>query len=237
MATSRCRRVSRARYTSPIPPAPIGATISYGPSFVPAASAIIGRDYTFDCAEAAAQQRIRSGTCGIRLFARFRASFEILHEIVQRNYSAVVSVSQPGCRRSATHPILSAARSGTSISLRWGHGMPCPAQMPARPRHPPRTAMRRCITHRGLTIAHHGSIRVALNRVRHAVPLQSCASPLAHRDEARTHGACARMSRRACPHPVCAVSLRHRYPGTTKLRTLVLPECDFYPSASPNPPC
>src|SRR5689334_21866426 len=37
-ATSRPSRVSRARYTSPMPPAPIGATISYGPSFVPVAS-------------------------------------------------------------------------------------------------------------------------------------------------------------------------------------------------------
>jgi hypothetical protein len=35
MATSRPRRVSRARYTSPIPPAPTSARISYGPSLVP----------------------------------------------------------------------------------------------------------------------------------------------------------------------------------------------------------
>src|SRR5687767_5154091 len=31
MATSRLRRVSRARYTSPMPPAPIAPMISYGP--------------------------------------------------------------------------------------------------------------------------------------------------------------------------------------------------------------
>src|SRR5215510_1297724 len=35
IATSRPSRGSRARYTSPIPPAPMGATISYGPSRVP----------------------------------------------------------------------------------------------------------------------------------------------------------------------------------------------------------
>src|SRR5438094_4453410 len=35
IATARSSRVSRARYTSPIPPAPIGATISYGPRRVP----------------------------------------------------------------------------------------------------------------------------------------------------------------------------------------------------------
>src|SRR5713101_2876751 len=34
-ATSRSRRVSRARYTSPMPPAPSGRWISYGPSLVP----------------------------------------------------------------------------------------------------------------------------------------------------------------------------------------------------------
>src|SRR5258708_19184619 len=38
MATSRLRRGSRARYTSPIPPAPMGLRISYGPSFVPTES-------------------------------------------------------------------------------------------------------------------------------------------------------------------------------------------------------
>src|SRR5580704_4147434 len=35
-ATSRPRRVSRARNTSPMPPAPSGDRISYGPSFEPA---------------------------------------------------------------------------------------------------------------------------------------------------------------------------------------------------------
>src|SRR5713226_1233349 len=35
IATLRSRRASRARYTSPIPPAPRGAMISYGPSLAP----------------------------------------------------------------------------------------------------------------------------------------------------------------------------------------------------------
>lgn len=39
-ATVRCSRVSRALYTSPIPPAPMRARISYGPSLSPAASGI-----------------------------------------------------------------------------------------------------------------------------------------------------------------------------------------------------
>jgi hypothetical protein len=39
-ATSRSSRESWARYTSPMPPAPMGARISYGPSFVPAESGI-----------------------------------------------------------------------------------------------------------------------------------------------------------------------------------------------------
>src|SRR6185436_6834237 len=38
-ATTRSRRVSVARYTSPIPPAPSGLTISYGPRRAPEASA------------------------------------------------------------------------------------------------------------------------------------------------------------------------------------------------------
>src|ERR1035438_7103660 len=40
MATTRFRRLSRALYTSPMPPTPSGARISYGPSFVPEVSAI-----------------------------------------------------------------------------------------------------------------------------------------------------------------------------------------------------
>src|SRR5215470_17894418 len=38
MATKRPSLESRARYTSPIPPAPSGETISYGPNRVPAES-------------------------------------------------------------------------------------------------------------------------------------------------------------------------------------------------------
>jgi hypothetical protein len=45
IATSRPSRVSLARYTSPIPPAPRGAIISYGPNLVPAGR-VIARDYT-----------------------------------------------------------------------------------------------------------------------------------------------------------------------------------------------
>src|SRR6266478_8258590 len=45
-ATSLPRRVSFARYTSPIPPAPSGATTSYGPSLVPELRAIVARHYT-----------------------------------------------------------------------------------------------------------------------------------------------------------------------------------------------
>jgi hypothetical protein len=45
IATVRSRRVSRARYTSPMPPAPSGETISYGPSLVPEARGIGGENY------------------------------------------------------------------------------------------------------------------------------------------------------------------------------------------------
>ena len=43
MATSRRIRGSVARYTSPMPPAPMGSRISYGPSLVPAESGIYER--------------------------------------------------------------------------------------------------------------------------------------------------------------------------------------------------
>src|SRR5580704_4817457 len=46
MATMRSRRVSQARYTSPMPPAPSGDWISYGPSLVPEARAMLGRNYS-----------------------------------------------------------------------------------------------------------------------------------------------------------------------------------------------
>jgi hypothetical protein len=45
MAASRFSRVSRARYTSPMPAASAGGTISYGPSFVPEATVIGARNY------------------------------------------------------------------------------------------------------------------------------------------------------------------------------------------------
>src|ERR1700726_1205872 len=43
MATSRPTRGSRARYTSPMPPAPSRPRTSYGPSFVPFARGISGQ--------------------------------------------------------------------------------------------------------------------------------------------------------------------------------------------------
>jgi hypothetical protein len=45
-ATSRPSRESRARYTSPIPPAPREERISYGSSFVPGVSVIRERHYS-----------------------------------------------------------------------------------------------------------------------------------------------------------------------------------------------
>jgi len=41
MAMLRFSRVSRARYTSPMPAAAAGGTISYGPSFVPEAQSSV----------------------------------------------------------------------------------------------------------------------------------------------------------------------------------------------------
>src|SRR5580704_8706206 len=46
IATVRSRRVSIARYTSPMPPAPNGETTSYGPSFVPEVRVMRARHYS-----------------------------------------------------------------------------------------------------------------------------------------------------------------------------------------------
>src|SRR5262249_5789177 len=46
IATSRDSLVSRARYTSPMPPAPSGAVISYAPRREPAVSVMKRDDYT-----------------------------------------------------------------------------------------------------------------------------------------------------------------------------------------------
>src|SRR5205807_6194661 len=46
IATVRCSLVSRARYTSPMPPAPRSDWISYGPNLVPGTNAIDPGDYT-----------------------------------------------------------------------------------------------------------------------------------------------------------------------------------------------
>jgi hypothetical protein len=45
MATTRSSRVSRARYTSPMPPVPRGDTISYGPSLEPEAKGTVAQNY------------------------------------------------------------------------------------------------------------------------------------------------------------------------------------------------
>ena len=55
MATDRPRRVSEARYTSPIPPVPMEPTISYGPSRAPAA-----RDMVFQSPELTNRWKIKS---------------------------------------------------------------------------------------------------------------------------------------------------------------------------------
>src|SRR5205814_179388 len=54
MATARPRRESRARKTSPIPPAPMRETISYGPSLLPGA---IGTGEILTLSEAKGQPR------------------------------------------------------------------------------------------------------------------------------------------------------------------------------------
>src|SRR5579864_1424350 len=69
MATLRSSRVSRARYTSPIPPAPSGAPISYGPSFVPEESPMVALGLYRPSKDALAVYQSRRLT-GFALFER-----------------------------------------------------------------------------------------------------------------------------------------------------------------------
>src|SRR5438132_12548147 len=59
IATSRPSRVSRARYTSPIPPAPSGPEISYGPSREPGSRRIV-------CQENIASS-VRAAKCALQI--------------------------------------------------------------------------------------------------------------------------------------------------------------------------
>src|ERR1700683_5787409 len=63
MAPVRSRRVSRARYTSPMPPAPMAETTSYGPSFVPEAKGMCGGLYTMDRHVSQASDSCAEGRC------------------------------------------------------------------------------------------------------------------------------------------------------------------------------
>jgi hypothetical protein len=72
MATVRSSRVSRARYTSPIPPAPSGARISYGPSLVAGASGIGGRDYNLGLLRSCSRGRIIFSALLIRAACELR---------------------------------------------------------------------------------------------------------------------------------------------------------------------
>src|SRR5438034_3788373 len=71
IATQRSRRTSLARYTSPMPPAPSGETISYGPSLVPDVRAISARHYVPKQSGAADATRfVAKQKAGYFLFAR-----------------------------------------------------------------------------------------------------------------------------------------------------------------------
>src|ERR1700757_4205162 len=72
-ATLRSNLVSRARYTSPIPPDPSNDWISYGPSFVPGLRAIGQTDYTWTVIPLVARRAVldrRISTVPARSFHR-----------------------------------------------------------------------------------------------------------------------------------------------------------------------
>src|SRR3954470_16469540 len=75
IATVRSRRVSRALQTSPIPPAPRGETISYGPRRVPDFTDIrIGKVYGAVPGAPRDPQFVHAGTGSAQLTARSASS-------------------------------------------------------------------------------------------------------------------------------------------------------------------
>src|ERR1700691_2876281 len=78
IATSRPSRVSRARYTSPMPPAPSGVRISYGPILVPAVSAIRVRHYS------PSDEWVRADV-GKPLFPRVKIELPHVYDSTQEN--------------------------------------------------------------------------------------------------------------------------------------------------------
>src|SRR4029453_9262364 len=74
IATSRSRRRSRARYTSPMPPVPSGPRISYGPSRTPLCS-MMGEVAAIICGSTAfgGPERRDSAGCGLH-FNLYRPS-------------------------------------------------------------------------------------------------------------------------------------------------------------------
>src|ERR1700689_5421812 len=85
IATSRLSRASRARYTSPMPPAPTADTISYGPSFVPGVRAIRARNYRL-VQHVALDATILDGWSANRKLSRKRESRDLQLVVARRGF-------------------------------------------------------------------------------------------------------------------------------------------------------
>ena len=71
IATSRPSLVSRARYTSPMPPAPSGATTSYEPSELPASIPMDCEETRYSSADVTAASDFRLQTSYFKLASNF----------------------------------------------------------------------------------------------------------------------------------------------------------------------
>ena len=91
---SRFSRVSRARYTSPIPPEPRRATISYGPIWLPAGSGIRARGWHHGMTSPAAMLRLDEDekTFGAWIGDRIATTFMSRSGIVTLSFKGRVAV-------------------------------------------------------------------------------------------------------------------------------------------------
>src|SRR5579862_3820981 len=102
IATSRPSRVSRARYTSPMPPAPTGDVISYGPSLVPVASVMDARHYSPDTAPLLPLPQDR--LTGLRRQLERKLKYFPRHRHSQDKFLALLPSADPLALRGEKHP-------------------------------------------------------------------------------------------------------------------------------------